>query len=119
MILETVCKHMEPLQHSMRKQLPYNTEKRDGMIVIAVTSVALFLYNVMMFASFMACGTPPSFQQRQKILYNSVMMASLQPVSPSTGMLSFPGALPEARKSKVAFISATVGLLSNSSRRTH
>ena len=59
---------------------------------------------------------PPSLQQRQKTSYSSVVMISLQHFSTSTGMLSFRGALPEARESKAAFISAKVGSLSNSSK---
>ena len=75
--IDSVCKHLESLQHKMSKQLPYNAEKRDATVVIAVTPSPLFLYNVMMFASFLSCGTPPSLQQRQNISYSLVVMISL------------------------------------------
>ena len=40
---KSVCKHLEFLQHNTGKQLPYNAEKRNAMVVIAVTPVSFVL----------------------------------------------------------------------------
>ena len=39
--MDSVCKHLESLQHNTGKQLPYNAEKRDATVVIAVFSFVL------------------------------------------------------------------------------
>ena len=32
--IDSVCKHLESLQHNTGKQLPYNTERRDVMVLV-------------------------------------------------------------------------------------
>ena len=75
----------------------------------------LFLYRVMILDSLMSCGTAPSCQHWQRTLCSGSSKVVLQCLINSGGILSLPGALPEAKLSMALPSSSTDGSESNSS----